>query len=413
MGIFLLGSCHGLICFSLMYTVTNPNDIILLNPSTGDLHDFPSFKSTEESRKSPWLASYGFGYDELTDDYKVVMMMTVDLDYYSVEIYHVRAKSFTRKHGLQLGHWMSTHDHEQMGVFVGGALHWRIGDMKMPKYYILALDLGSETFRYIPQPDYGEMWCEMMSIGVVDECLCVCVLHKRSGGEIDIWVMDEYGDIDSWCLVVGIEDYVPKSVVSISWNGGQIVLKLDGFVLVWCDQREKNLYQVVRSRLEDGYYRVIYCLESLVKVCPNRSPEVDVHDKQVRRKEEHKAKLVEQDKSSNVSNSDGQICDGRFVRFLSASPIASEARAILEATRYAASSLLSCVILSDCKTLIYCLRGPKGLWSRECFGTLGSISSLLSSSPTTSNYQADWVAKHARLGTLPCNWLGLVPLSMT
>ncbi|CAN1755655.1 hypothetical protein LINPERHAP1_LOCUS5811, partial [Linum perenne] len=111
--------------------------------------------------------------------------------------------------------------------------------------------------------------------------------------------------------------------------------------------------------------------------------------------------------------------DARSGCFLSASPIASEARAILEATRYVASSPLNCVVMSDCKTLIDCLSGLKSLWPWECFGTLGSISSLLSSSPTISfqfiptrsNIQADWVAKHARLEFLPRNWLGLVPPS--
>ncbi|CAN1220177.1 hypothetical protein LINPERPRIM_LOCUS1811 [Linum perenne] len=78
-----------------------------------------------------------------------------------------------------------------------------------------------------------------------------------------------------------------------------------------------------------------------------------------------------------IHNFDGQICDRRSRHFLSASSIASEARVILETTSYVVSSPLSCVILSDCKTLIDCLHGPKSLWRWECFGALGSISSLL------------------------------------
>ncbi|CAN1848549.1 hypothetical protein LINPERHAP1_LOCUS38977 [Linum perenne] len=101
-----------------------------------------------------------------------------------------------------------------------------------------------------------------------------------------------------------------------------------------------------------------------------------------------------------------------------ASPIASEARAILEASSYAASSPLNCIILSDCKTLVDSLHGPDRLWPWECFGTLGCISSILKTNSSISlkfinirfNAQADWVAKHTRMGNLPAHWLGCIPL---
>ncbi|CAN1820623.1 hypothetical protein LINPERHAP1_LOCUS29184 [Linum perenne] len=120
-----------------------------------------------------------------------------------------------------------------------------------------------------------------------------------------------------------------------------------------------------------------------------------------------------------VTNSDGFVCDGRSGRFLSASPIATEARALLEATMFAASSPLNCVILSDCLTLINCIRGPESRWPWDCYGTLGSIISISRSCPRSSfkfirmnlNSQADWVAKQARQGTLPPKWVEMAPIS--
>ncbi|CAN1836487.1 Putative ribonuclease H protein At1g65750 [Linum perenne] len=118
-----------------------------------------------------------------------------------------------------------------------------------------------------------------------------------------------------------------------------------------------------------------------------------------------------------VINSEGQVCDGRSGRFPSASPIASEARALLEATKYAKSSPLQCVIFSDCKTLVDSIKGPERLWPWDCYGTLGYISRIRRSCPFISfqfirrrlNSQADWVAKHTRQGTLPPDWVDTIP----
>ncbi|CAN1181562.1 hypothetical protein LINPERHAP2_LOCUS35466 [Linum perenne] len=123
-----------------------------------------------------------------------------------------------------------------------------------------------------------------------------------------------------------------------------------------------------------------------------------------------------------VINSDGFVCDGRSGLFPSASPIASEARAILEATLFAASSPLHCVIHSDCLNVLNHIRGPKSRWPWECYGTLGAISRVLRTCPHVTfkfirrnlNCLADWVANQTRQGTLPPNWvdIGSSPLDV-
>ncbi|CAN1786981.1 hypothetical protein LINPERHAP1_LOCUS17450 [Linum perenne] len=118
-----------------------------------------------------------------------------------------------------------------------------------------------------------------------------------------------------------------------------------------------------------------------------------------------------------VTNSDGFVCDGRSGRFPSASPIASEARAILEAALFAASSPIHCVIHSDCLRIINSIRGPVNRWPWECYGTLGSITRVLRSCPHVTlkfirrnlNFHADWVANQTRRGTLPPDWVELGP----
>ncbi|CAN1163910.1 hypothetical protein LINPERHAP2_LOCUS25268, partial [Linum perenne] len=104
---------------------------------------------------------------------------------------------------------------------------------------------------------------------------------------------------------------------------------------------------------------------------------------------------------------------------LSSSPIAFEARALLEVALYATRSPLNCCIFSDCKTLVDCLYGPESSWSWDCYGTLRCLSRIIRSHPSISfrfihrrfNSQADWVANLARRGTLQPFWGNEVPAS--
>ncbi|CAN1725370.1 hypothetical protein LINPERHAP1_LOCUS43 [Linum perenne] len=117
-----------------------------------------------------------------------------------------------------------------------------------------------------------------------------------------------------------------------------------------------------------------------------------------------------------ITNFEGRVCDGYSGTFHCASPIAAEAHAFMEATRYAANAPLRCTILSDCLTPVTSLKGPQSLWPWDCFGSLGRISNFLAEPPDISfgftprllNCQADWVAKRTRSRTLPINWRSLV-----
>ncbi|CAN1178695.1 hypothetical protein LINPERHAP2_LOCUS33809 [Linum perenne] len=60
-----------------------------------------------------------------------------------------------------------------------------------------------------------------------------------------------------------------------------------------------------------------------------------------------------------IMNTERQVCDGRADRFSSSSPIASEAKALLEATTYACNSPLYYTIFFDCLKIVNCLKRPE------------------------------------------------------
>ncbi|CAN1140139.1 Putative ribonuclease H protein At1g65750 [Linum perenne] len=74
-----------------------------------------------------------------------------------------------------------------------------------------------------------------------------------------------------------------------------------------------------------------------------------------------------------ISNSAGQIVDGKAGTFFCDSPRVSEAKALLEATKMAKSinSNGLFIIFSDCQELVSAINGPKHRWPWECYGFLG------------------------------------------
>ncbi|CAN1807224.1 hypothetical protein LINPERHAP1_LOCUS24963 [Linum perenne] len=111
-----------------------------------------------------------------------------------------------------------------------------------------------------------------------------------------------------------------------------------------------------------------------------------------------------------MSNSAGKIIDGTAGTFYYNTPIVSEARAILEATKIARQEI---VIFSDCQELISAINGPKHRWPWECLGYIGRILDLSANlnnitylfTPRKMNVKADWVARNARLGLLNGDWV--------
>ncbi|CAN1775906.1 hypothetical protein LINPERHAP1_LOCUS13480 [Linum perenne] len=115
-------------------------------------------------------------------------------------------------------------------------------------------------------------------------------------------------------------------------------------------------------------------------------------------------------------NAASQVVDGRagrILRILCSSPIVSEARAILEAVKFASTSQSICTIFTDSLVISTSIKKEKHQWPWEYFGLIGNIVDLLSTFPTISvhfiprkeNAYADWIARSARQDRLPQGWL--------
>ncbi|KAK6133788.1 hypothetical protein DH2020_032499 [Rehmannia glutinosa] len=191
--VWIVGSCNGLICIAI-----DENDMFLWNPSTRTSKKLPP---AAVKMKQGFYYIWGFGYNEFDDDYKVVGIFSVfgnGCVYESVvKVYSLRTNSWKRiedfKGGIPL---------DDSGKFASGKLHFPATQgMLDSKWDIVSLDLKSEVYGIVEQPNYGEGPFDS-SLGVLGGCICVLCDYQKT--QADLWVLKEYGIKESWTKVVTI-----------------------------------------------------------------------------------------------------------------------------------------------------------------------------------------------------------------
>ncbi|XP_059631104.1 F-box protein CPR1-like [Cornus florida] len=288
----VLGSCNGLLCLS----ETEDEHIVLWNPWTRKHQKIPVSPIEFPGklpvgpigfpRKLPYLSPfappaprifgtcefivYGFGYDCVSDDYKLVRMVqffgySVNSFYSEVKVYSLKANSWRRIQGFP---YYLRH-HGVNGVLVSGALHWVVSPRAKSNSadMIAAFDLGVEKYRLLPGSDRMTVYNDYhMNVRVLGGCLCL-ICHYD--GEVDIWVMKEYGVKESWTKLFSVElRSVFRCSVSVrplvySKSGGEVLLAHDNIKLLWFDLKRKTFKNAWIHGVPSSFEAEI-CLGSLV-----------------------------------------------------------------------------------------------------------------------------------------------------
>ncbi|CAN0897154.1 F-box protein CPR1 [Linum grandiflorum] len=270
----MMGSCHGLVCFA--YSDHPRANLRIINPSTGERHTLITNPSKEAGRRDYILIAFGFGYDELSDDYKVVRILETRSDHsYIAEIYGVRSNGFYRL-PLPIVDGRDNGFRNFGGVFYGNSLHWCSWDNTVRQHAIHAIDIVSNTYRklHLPETTFGNQ-IRCLNVGVVDRRLCLCGFHWEEG-KIRIWVMEEYGNSESWnriyCFQNRCLNLSPLSAITpVGSDGDKILLILDRHTFLWYDPTKSKVDEtvIVTGGKDWNSYEAIFCLESLVKIFPN------------------------------------------------------------------------------------------------------------------------------------------------
>ncbi|TMW90078.1 hypothetical protein EJD97_016224 [Solanum chilense] len=256
----IVGSANGLICLT-----DGAYELILWNPTISKYKKLPA---SRPRLKNTNIFTYGFGFDECHDDYKVVGIFgrykNGLLEDTQVNIYSLSSDSWRSKDdfpgGLQL---------LQSGTFVNGKLYWAtISGLNlnngMGTRGIISVDMADENWEKVEQPscvgeDFG------LRLGVLGNYLSIlCNSHSH----VNLWVMKKYGVKESWAKMYTIKRPIPgKYVVTTPFcmsNKGEILVVFGSTSAIYNTKDDTIKYAEITnfgSCMKSAFY-----IESLV--CP-------------------------------------------------------------------------------------------------------------------------------------------------
>ncbi|OIT37269.1 f-box protein cpr30 [Nicotiana attenuata] len=267
-------TAHGLICLANKENSDKPVRMTNKLPSSGvSLYIWnPSIRKSrklpDSGVKSKWFCStyfrYGFGYDELHDDYKLVVIFNIFDDHRDD---YASFETKIKVYSLKSDSWRSVEDFQGSSLvdcsakFVKGKLYWTKSARAREhnSYYgctiihfyeyddgnscnIISFDLARETWGKVEQPNYGKGEFDLM-LGVLGSDLAV--LCNYEGSHSDVWVMKDYGVKASWTKMFTVScpndpgkyDCYPRCSLSFSplfcqlYNGEILLLYRSVFMI--------------------------------------------------------------------------------------------------------------------------------------------------------------------------------------
>lgn len=216
----MVGCCNGILC--LKHSRFD-HGMHLWNPSTNEHCPIPACPAVYDK-----IAYFGFGYDEFSDKYKVVIIC------HSSHVYvYTLGSAEWRTIGKIPSHLYVGDKREPSSVFVNGALHWIV--LEQHNYYrnvVLSLDMKDEVFGLMLLPEN-----DFRYLGVFGDSLCLflnhsCYSHNVTVLDVNLWVMRKYGDVDSWEKVFEVKQSdgprmsEKMRLVGIRNNEGTIVCRI-------------------------------------------------------------------------------------------------------------------------------------------------------------------------------------------
>lgn len=293
------GSCNGLVC------LRNIKDDVLAiwNPSTRKSERFPGIKIDFNGFWGHTDIRYGFGYDSVSDDYKVVKFVH---SYYG-HVRHSEVLVFTMKSNS----WRRIQDfpyyfcdYECPGVLISSALHWFVCQNPSTRYshshtprFVASFDLTNEDYQLMPLPEFPEknFFMHLVELGG-----CLCIICCYNPVRNDVWVMKDYGKKESWSKLFSIappqaiRSFKPMIPLGYSKSGYEVLLVEDDTELDWYDLENKAIEKIKTPRGMPVKFKPFVHVESLVTL--NGEGETYVKNLEDKRKKKKKNRPTKNEK---------------------------------------------------------------------------------------------------------------------
>jgi F-box interacting protein len=205
----IANSCNGLLCLTDLI-IGNP--LVICNPVTGEFIRLPEATTTPVGFT---LHQTALGFLPKTNEYKVIRMLIGDGSHDN-DFDHVILEINT----LGTPSWRNVEVDSQVSIpwlyyptCVNGAIHWTgfEGGLEGPQMSILCFCLESERFQSFPSPphvfgNHNNTTPRKISMGELKGFLYIC--DSTSFSDVTMWVMNEYGNGESWTKLYNIDTLV-------------------------------------------------------------------------------------------------------------------------------------------------------------------------------------------------------------
>ncbi|VFQ69950.1 unnamed protein product [Cuscuta campestris] len=215
----------------------------------------------------------GFGYDNKSDDYKVLRIIQRVRAETEARVYSMKLKTWRKidRFPFHLKYGMSN------GVLASGSLHFKCSsiDPEDENVVIGAFDLEMEEYRLVPQPEFpAENGNFHMNVEALGGSLCMMCYYGESKS-LDIWVKEK-----SWTklLTIGEPDSVWGSFLKVSYvkpvaysrSGREVFMAHDDMIPLWYDLEKRTItYAGFNVSYRMGFMEHHLCCASLVKLVAN------------------------------------------------------------------------------------------------------------------------------------------------
>ena len=188
----IVGSCNGLICISddqLRYNL----GMHLWNLCIRKAVAIPNPNITFASH---FRYSLGFGFDSVTNDFKVVRILHLGLGHdLDIEVYTLKSGCWR---SISFGKAMPyVIEESSKQAYVNGAAHWIAYDLSGDNYSMVSFDMSNEVFQVMSVPDLIARWDldKEMHLFLFRESISLIKYWFVWGRDshCSIWVMNEYG----------------------------------------------------------------------------------------------------------------------------------------------------------------------------------------------------------------------------
>ncbi|XP_058730759.1 F-box/kelch-repeat protein At3g06240-like [Vicia villosa] len=152
---------------------------------------------------------YGFGYDQLRDDYLVVSLSScilADEDISRLEYFSLKDNKWNEIENTYFPYTLDKID-PRVGSLYNDAIHWLALHSGSLMEVIIAFDLSERKLFEIPFPngiEHKSNHCELWIFGEFLSLWAIDCEHRR----IEIWVMKEYKDHSSWIKTIVLSTHI-------------------------------------------------------------------------------------------------------------------------------------------------------------------------------------------------------------